>query len=79
MRVDGTQRKLVKKAASGLAAFALSTRLAGSEPLVNKPAREGHRSVQLIVSLQDIENFAPFCAVPISDNADVVQLNSPGA
>jgi len=77
--VDRTQRKLVKKATSGLAALALSARLADSETLVNKPAWEGHRSVQVIVSLQDIENFAPFVESPVSDDADVVQLNSPGA
>ena len=42
MRVDGTQRKLVKKATSGLAARALGARLADAEALVNEPAREGH-------------------------------------
>jgi hypothetical protein len=42
VRPDRTQRKLVKKATSGLAARALGASLADSETLVNKPAREGH-------------------------------------
>jgi hypothetical protein len=45
MRPDRTQRKLVKKATSGLAALALGTRLADSKPLVNNPAREGHSMI----------------------------------
>ena len=77
---DRTQRKLVKERASGLAARALDARLTDAETLVNEPAGEGgHRSVHFMVSLQDIENFAPFCAVPLSADAVVVQLNSPGA
>ena len=42
VRVDRTQRKLVKQAASSLAALALGASLTDSKTLVNKPARKGH-------------------------------------
>jgi len=42
MRLDRTQRKLGKKATSGLAALALRASLADSETLVNNPAWECH-------------------------------------
>ena len=42
MRADRTQRNVVKERTSGLAALALSARLADAETLVNKPAGEGH-------------------------------------
>lgn len=51
MRGDRTQRKLVKKAASSLAALALGARLADSKPLVNEPARECHRFSHSILKL----------------------------
>lgn len=42
MRVDRTQRNVIKKAASSLAALALSARLADSETLVNEPAGKSY-------------------------------------
>jgi len=43
MRLDRTQRNVIKQATSSLAALALGARLADSKTLVNNPAREGHR------------------------------------
>jgi hypothetical protein len=51
MRTDGTQRKLVKKAPSSLAALALRASLADAKPLVNEPAREGHVMVTFHVNV----------------------------
>jgi hypothetical protein len=80
VRGDRTQRNVVKQAASGLAARALNARLTDAKTLVNEPSGEGgHKSVHVMVRLQDIENFAPLSAEPCSADADVVQLISPGA
>lgn len=55
---DRTQRNVVKEAASSLAARALGASLAHAETLVNEPAWEGHRSVHVHVTVQDIEKSA---------------------
>ena len=55
MRPDRTQRNVIKKAASSLAARALGASLADSETLVNEPAREGHRSVHFMLILIETE------------------------
>jgi len=51
MRSDRTQRNVVKKATSGLAARALGARLADAETLVNEPARKGHSMVTFHVKV----------------------------